>query len=151
LCEVINQQPPAFKITAKNTVGAEIKNSMNNKSAGFCNSKSSWKEVLQNIAAENNSLKTKVNKVLEIRNDQLQGVLQQFNKRFDSQDQLIRLLHIQLDELNKKYVDIESLGKQASSEFEEQVENFKMDIDRAALLFAQLKQQFCKYVVEHLN
>lgn len=112
----------------------------------FRDSCTAWKKTLQVIAQENEQLRMRVEKERKHDKPGLEYGLQHFENRFNSQRQVIGLLLSQLKDL---YAAYEKGAANTDPAFAEQVEGFKMDIDRVVLLFSRLKAQFKAYLDEY--
>lgn len=123
---------------------------MNNGLERFKENFGNWNDVLRYMTEENTNLQNKVGKVLDSENVSLRPALERYKQRFDRQDQVILLLKQQLDEMIEQASRADDAGDIAA-DFREQLSNFKIDMDRVALLFSRLRSQFNRYVLEHLK
>lgn len=97
---------------------------------------------------ENDQVSLQVEKARRYSQPGFEHGLKHFESRFDGQRQVIGLLSSQLDELCASY---EKEGGGKDPVFIEQVNGFKTDIDRVALLFSRLKTQFKAYLDEYMK
>jgi hypothetical protein len=112
----------------------------------FGDSCQGWKKLLHSMKEETDLFRLQVENARKNYRPGVEHGLQHFENRFASQRQVIGLLSSQLEEICASYQKNEvSTG----SSFGEQLQGFKTDIDRVALLFSRLKEQFKAYLDEY--